>query len=69
MVRYDVLGQELRLGDRVACAFSYSQASVGYMRLGRIEEMEDDHVRIRWEESLKLSPKMNWGSSNRWMRL
>lgn len=66
----DVLGRPLVVGARVACAFSYSRATAGHLRIGTIEEMPDEYsIRIRWEENDILSPKMRYGSSTRWIRL
>lgn len=52
----DCIGRPLKVGDHVGVAFSYSRASVGYIRLGRIESLEPFHM--RWEESDKVSPQM-----------
>lgn len=73
----DVLGNTFTLGDRVAVAFSYSQASVGYMRLGTVEFIDtankrseyDIKLKVRWEKDNKLSPLINYGSETRWLRL
>lgn len=72
----DVLDQSFTVGDRVAVAFSYSRASVGYMRLGTVEIVDtnakteyDVKLRVRWEKDNKLSPPINYGSATRWMKL
>lgn len=65
----DVLGKDLAVGQRVGCAFSYSQASVGYIRLGILEEMQQDYIKVRWENENRLSPKMKYGSNTRWIIL
>lgn len=66
----DVLGNTLAVGDRVGVAFSYSQASVGHIRLGIIEELNDEYdIRVRWAQDGALSPKIKYGSSTRWIKL
>lgn len=75
----DILGKDLEVGQRVGVAFSYSQASVGHIRLGTIEEIDMGHIvyygspevilRVRWENGNKLSPKIKYGNSNRWIVL
>lgn len=66
----DVLGRDLVIGARVACAFSYNHASVGHLRIGTIEEMPDEYsIRIRWEEGYVLSAKMKYGAASRWLKL
>lgn len=58
----DCLGRTLKVGDRVGVAFSYSQASVGYIRIGTIVNLAGDRRRpelyMQWEGSDKFSPKM-----------
>lgn len=72
----DVLDQDFTLGDRVAVAFSYSRASVGYMRLGTVEMIdtvahreEDIKLKVRWEKDNRLSPPIKYGSNTRWLKL
>lgn len=72
----DVLNNNFTVGDRVAVAFSYSRASVGYMRLGTVEWIdtvahreEDIKLRVRWEKDNKLSPDIKYGSNTRWLKL
>jgi hypothetical protein len=67
----DVLGRPLVVGARVAVAFSYSRASVGHLRIGTIESMDDEHsIVMSWEDNNgKLSPKMKYGAASRWIRL
>lgn len=52
----DCDGNPLHVGQRVGVAFSYSQASVGHIRIGRIESLDPFHM--RWEVDDKVSPKM-----------
>ena len=54
----DVRGMPVRVGDKVGVAFSFSQASVGYIRLGEIVSLEPFHV--RWVDEDKVSPKMKY---------
>lgn len=66
----DVLGQQLFVGAKVACAFSYNHASVGYLRIGIIKSMDDENsIVVNWEYTDKLSPKMKYGSASRWIIL
>lgn len=53
----DCIGREVCVGDRVGIAFSYSRASVGYIKIGRVESLEPE-FRMRWEASDKVSPPM-----------
>lgn len=57
----DCVDRPLAVGDRVGVAFSYSQASVGYIRIGTIESLEPFHM--KWEKNDKVSPKMIFDSS------
>ncbi len=52
----DCIGRTLKIGVRVGVAFSYSRASVGYIRIGKIESLEPFHM--RWDADDKVSPKM-----------
>ena len=45
----DCIGREVHVGDRVGVAFSYSRASVGYIRVGTVETLEPFHM--RWEDN------------------
>ena len=65
----DIFGTNLEVGQRIGCAFSYSQASVGYIRLGEIAEMGEDYIKVRWEADNRVSPKMVYGKPNRWIVL
>lgn len=67
----DVTGQNFTVGDRVVCAFSFSRASVGYLRLGTVEIVDPDNgqLQVRWEKDNKLSPPMRYGDSSRWLLL
>jgi hypothetical protein len=74
----DVLGRDLAIGQRVGVAFSYSQASVGHIRLGEIREMfeytapygrPETVLRIWWEHENVLSPKIKYGAASRWIIL
>jgi hypothetical protein len=66
----DVLGQQLFVGARVACAFSYSHASVGYLRIGIIKSMDDESsIVVNWEYTDTVSPKMKYGNEFRWVIL
>lgn len=75
----DVLGNDLVPGDRVGCAFSYSQASVGTIRLGEIVEVDNSkvdrwgrtytQVKCKWNDSDKVSPWMKYGGPDRWVKV
>jgi hypothetical protein len=54
----DCIGRSLKLGDRVGVAFSYSRASVGYIRIGTIEVLSNEEFKMRWEQDDKVSPPM-----------
>lgn len=56
----DCDGKRLYPGQRVGVAFSYSRASVGYIRIGKIESLEPFHM--RWELDDKVSPVMVFNS-------
>jgi hypothetical protein len=62
----DVTGRPLQIGDRVGVAFSYSRASVGYIRIGWVESL--DPFKMRWEADNKVSPEMVF-SQNRMVLL
>jgi hypothetical protein len=71
----DVLTNNFTIGDKVAVAFSYSRASVGYMRIGTVEIIdtavtreEDVRLKIRWQDG-QLSPWVKYGANTRWMKL
>ncbi|AVD99321.1 hypothetical protein SEA_BILLNYE_146 [Streptomyces phage BillNye] len=53
----DCIGRPVAVGDRVGVAFSYSRASVGYIRIGRVKTLEPE-FRMRWEADDKVSPPM-----------
>lgn len=53
----DCIGRDIHVGDRVGIAFSYSGASVGYIRIGHIESLEPK-FHMRWEGTDKVSPPM-----------
>jgi hypothetical protein len=77
----DVLGRDIVPGDRVGCAFSYSQASVGTIRLGEVVEIEKHHpyprnpdyetyrVKCKWDKDGKVSPWMHYGADHRWIKI
>lgn len=52
----DCIGRPLAIGDRVGVAFSYSRASVGWIKVGIIHQLEPD-LRMEWEDG-KVSPPM-----------
>lgn len=52
----DCIGRPLHVGQRVGVAFSYSRASVGYIRVGEIKSLEPFHM--IWEVDSKTSPVM-----------
>jgi len=56
----DCINRPLHVGQRVGVAFSYSQASVGYIRIGTIELLEPFHM--KWEKDGKVSPQMVFNS-------
>lgn len=71
----DVLNNDFTVGDRVAVAFSYSRASVGYMRLGTVEIIDTTatfesniEMKVRWDDG-RLSPAMKYGANTRWLKL
>jgi len=45
----DCVGKALMQGDRVGVAFSYSRASVGWIKVGTIEELTPERFLMRWE--------------------
>lgn len=51
----DCIGRNVHVGDRVGIAFSYSRASVGYIRIGTIESLEPE-FRMRWEDNKNVKP-------------
>lgn len=53
----DCIGSDVNVGDRVGVAFSYSRASVGYIRIGTVESLEPKFL-MRWEVGNKVSPPM-----------
>lgn len=57
----DCIGRPVHVGDRVGVAFSYSRASVGYIRIGTVESLEPE-FRMRWEKNDKVSPPMVYDS-------
>ena len=74
----DVVGNDIVPGDRVGCAFSYSQASVGTIRLGEVVEIDVTpgpngdwiQVKCRWDrDTSKVSPWMHYGAPHRWIKL
>ena len=52
----DCIGRPLVVGDRVGVAFSYSRASVGWIKVGVIHQLEPQ-LRMEWEGG-KISPPM-----------
>ena len=75
----DVLGNDIVPGDRVGCAFSYSQASVGTIRLGEVVEIRtgtnrwgstEVQVKCRWDrDTSKVSPWMSYSDETRWIKI
>ena len=63
----DILDRPLTIGSKVGVAFA-SSSSRGYLRVGVLEEIEEDYIKVRWEDG-KLSPKMVYGSRYRWVLL
>jgi hypothetical protein len=57
----DCIGRPVSVGDRVGVAFSYSRASVGYIRIGIVKSLEPD-FRMHWEADGKVSPVMVYDS-------
>lgn len=57
----DVVGKPVVVGSRVAVAFSYSRASVGHLRLGKVESLEP--FTVKWDGSDKVSPPMVYAES------
>lgn len=51
----DCIGRPVHVGDRVGVAFSYSRASVGYIRIGTVESLEPE-FRMRWEDNRNVKP-------------
>jgi hypothetical protein len=56
----DCIDRPVAVGDRVGVAFSYSRASVGYIRIGTVETLEPKFL-MRWEDG-KVSPPMVYNS-------
>ncbi len=57
----DCIDRPVKVGDRVGVAFSYSRASVGYIRIGTVESLETK-FQMRWEADGKVSPPMVYDS-------
>jgi hypothetical protein len=57
----DCIDRPVSVGDRVGVAFSYSRASVGYIRIGTVETLEPNFL-MRWEADGKVSPPMVYNS-------
>jgi hypothetical protein len=53
----DCVGREVQVGHKVGVAFSYSRASVGYIRIGVVESLEPE-FRMKWDLDGKVSPPM-----------
>lgn len=53
----DCIGRPVNVGDSVGVAFSYSRASVGYIRIGTVESLEPE-FHMRWDADDKVSPPM-----------
>lgn len=51
----DCIDRDVNVGDRVGVAFSYSRASVGYIRIGTVESLEPE-FRMRWENNRNVKP-------------
>lgn len=70
----DVRGTEFSTGAHVGVAFSYSRASVGYLRLGVVQEIGYDTydgvvVKVLWDADGKVSPWIKYGDKKRWVLL
>jgi hypothetical protein len=57
----DCIDRPVVVGDRVGVAFSYSRASVGYIRIGKVESLEPKFL-MKWEADGKISPPMVYDS-------
>jgi hypothetical protein len=57
----DCIDRPVAVGDRVGVAFSFSRASVGYIRIGMVKSLEPE-FRMRWEADGKVSPPMVYDS-------
>lgn len=51
----DCIGRDIKVGDLVGVAFSYSRASVGYIRIGTVESFEPE-FRMRWTDNRNVKP-------------
>lgn len=58
----DCIDRPLAVGDRVGVAFSYSRASVGYIKIGKVEILDASEFRVTWEKGGKTSPPMVFDS-------
>lgn len=78
----DCRDRPFKIGDLVGCAFSYSRASVGHIRIGTLVEIGVDEtyyyteivVKIKWSDDDKkspgkVSPVMKYGDKSRWVLL
>ncbi|QIN94118.1 hypothetical protein PP459_gp115 [Streptomyces phage Wakanda] len=57
----DCIGRDIAVGDRVGVAFSYSRASVGYIRVGKVVSFEPKFL-VRWEADHQVSRPMEFSS-------
>ncbi len=57
----DCIGRAVEVGARVGVAFSYSRASVGYIRIGTVVSLEPQ-FKMCWEADSKVSPAMVYDS-------
>lgn len=62
----DCTGREVSVGDEVGVAFSYSRASVGWIKVGHVKSLEP-RFHVEWGDG-KISPPMKY-DSNRIVRL
>lgn len=53
----DCIGRTICVGDLVGVAFSYSRASVGYIKVGHVVQLSPE-FRMQWLNSDKQSPVM-----------
>lgn len=57
----DCIDRPVAVGDRVGVAFSFSRASVGYIRIGTVVSLEPQ-FKMCWEADNKVSPAMVYDS-------
>lgn len=57
----DCIDRPVEVSARVGVAFSYSRASVGYIRIGTVVSLEPQ-FKMCWEADSKVSPAMVYDS-------